>query len=73
MLIVYTFGIEYVLPAHITDMNLSGNTLSIDYTIPLILNSGSAVRPFQRWFVIKLAKIEAISAVFNYNVTYNKR
>lgn len=72
IMIVYTFATEYVSPAYILDMNLSGNTLTVDYTIPLILEAGSAVKPFQRWFVIKLDKLEVTSAVFNYYATYYK-
>jgi hypothetical protein len=72
MLIVYTFGTEYVLPAYILDMNLSDNELAIDYTIPQYLEAGSAATPFQRWFVIKLDKLEITTAVFKNKLTYYK-
>jgi hypothetical protein len=72
MLIVYTFGTEYILPAYILDMNLSGNELAIDYTIPQYLEAGSAGTPFQRWFVIKLNKLEITTAVFENKLTYYK-
>lgn len=64
MLIVYTFAIEYVLPAKITKMALMEKTLTINYKINQISGTGSAVRPFQRWFVVKLDKLDISNAMF---------
>lgn len=64
MLIVYTFLTEYVLPAKITNMTLNGETLTIEFSFDLIKGTGSAVRPFQRWFVIKLDNLNISSVVF---------
>ncbi|MGN1103689.1 MAG: hypothetical protein ACI4QI_02320 [Candidatus Coproplasma sp.] len=70
MIIVYTFAAQYVLPAFILDMNINGETLTVDYTIPLYPNAGSATQPFQRWFVLILDKSEITSVGFNEKTTY---
>ena len=67
MVVVYTFGTEYVLPATITNMTLTNATLTINYQIQLIPGAGSAVRPFQRWFVVKLDKMDISSVQFEEN------
>lgn len=74
MLIVYTFSIAYVLPAKITKMLLSDETLTIDYSVELIAGTGSMVKPFQRWFVVKLDKLNISTVKFEsyYEYTYKK-
>ena len=64
MLIVYTFSAEYVRPAKISGMHLDGDVLTVEYEIDLIPETGSAVKPFQRWFILKLDKIEFSSVNF---------
>lgn len=64
MLVVYTFPTEYLLPANITNMTLNNEILTIEYSIALIDGAGSAVKPFQRWFVVKLDKLNISSVVF---------
>lgn len=64
MIIVYTFGIEYVLPAKIKKMTLSDKTLTVNYKIQTIPGTGSACQPFQRWFVIKMDKLDISSVQF---------
>ena len=61
MLLVYTFTTEYVLPAKIADVELNDKTLTVNYNIQLITGAGSARRPFQRWFIVKLNKLDIIS------------
>ncbi len=64
MIIVYTFTIEYILPAKIKSINLVDGNLKIDYEIELIQGVGSACQPFQRWFVIKIDKLDVSSVTF---------
>lgn len=64
MIIVYTFTIEYILPARIKSIILVDETLKINYEIKLIQGAGSACQPFQRWFVIKMDKLEVSSVTF---------
>ena len=64
MIIVYTFGSEYVLPATITNMKLKNKILTVDFKIQTIHGTGSAVIPYQRWFVIKLKKLNISSVQF---------
>ena len=64
MLIVYTFSTEYVLPAKISKMQLDGDVLTVEYEIELIPGTGSATSPFQRWFILKLDKIDCASVNF---------
>ena len=64
MLIVYTFSIEYVRPAKISKMHLDGDVLTVEYEIELIPGTGNAVSPFQRWFILKLDKINFSSVNF---------
>lgn len=64
MIIVYTFGIEYILPAKINKMALSKKILTINYKIQTKPGTGSACQPFQRWFVIKLDKLDISSVQF---------
>ena len=60
MLLVYTFTTEYVLPAKIADMELNDKTLTVNYNIQLVMGAGSARRPFQRWFIVKLNKLDIL-------------
>lgn len=64
MLIVYTFSTEYVRPAKLTGLQFSGGVLTVNYKINLIPGTGSAVKPFQRWFVLKLDKLGLSSVNF---------
>lgn len=61
MLLVYTFTTEYVLPAKIADIELRDKALTLNYDIQLITGVGSARRPFQRWFIVKLNKLDILS------------
>lgn len=61
MLVVYTFATEYVLPAKIANVELTDRTLTVNYNIELIARAGSARRPFQRWFIVKLDKLDITS------------
>lgn len=63
-LIVYTFAAEYVLPAKIVTMYLNDDVLTVEYEIELIPETGSAVKPFQRWFILKLDKTDFSSVNF---------
>jgi len=58
MIIVCTFGIEYVHPFNIYNIELSNGILEIKYSIQLIRGTGSAVPPYQRWVAVKLDKLD---------------
>ncbi len=70
MVIVYTLRIEYRNPAELRSVSLDGETLKITYGIELIPHTGSACQPFQRWFVIKMNKLDISSVTFSEQYVY---
>lgn len=64
MLVVYTFSIEYILPAYIDSISLNGTTLTVNCKIKHIQGAGTACQPYQRWFIVKLDKLDIDSVVF---------
>lgn len=70
MLIVYTFAIEYVLPAKIANVELNDKTLTVNYNIELTRGELSARAPYQRWFIVKLDKLDITSVKSSVSIVY---
>lgn len=67
MLVVYTFTAEYVHPIGLTGAVLDGEDLRLEGTIELVMNTGSACQPYQRWVVVRLDKLSVSSVSFQIN------
>ncbi|MBQ8432319.1 MAG: hypothetical protein IJX28_05500 [Clostridia bacterium] len=64
MLVIYTFSTEYHRENRITDLELADGVLRITYEMEKKYGVGDASMPYQRWFVVKLDKLEVSSVVF---------
>lgn len=67
MLVVYTFTAEYVHPIGLTGVVIDGEDLRLEGTIELVMNTGSACQPYQRWVVVRLDKLSVSSVSFQIN------
>ena len=67
MLVVYTFTAEYVHPIELTGVVIDGEDLRLEGTIELVMNTGSACQPYQRWVVVRLDKLSVSSVSFQIN------
>ena len=63
----YTFTAEYVHPIELTGAVLDGEDLRLEGTIELVMNTGSACQPYQRWVVVRLDKLSVSSVSFQIN------
>lgn len=67
MLIVYTFSDEYVLKRMLIKTEIKNDCLNIAYgleKLPVKENYGSVCQPYQRWFVVKMDKLDVETVVF---------
>lgn len=64
MLIVYTFTTVYHRSCSLTKLKLKDETLTIGYKIPTMVGVGDASKPYQRFFVVKLDKLDLNAAEF---------
>lgn len=64
MLVVYTFSTEYHRSNTIESIIVENDVLKITYQMEKKQGVGDASMPYQRWFVVKLEKLDVNSAVF---------
>ena len=72
MLIVYTFGDEYVLKRMLIKTEIKNDCLNIAYgleKLPVKENYGAVCQPYQRWFVVKMDKLDVETVVFEENMS----
>lgn len=66
MLIIYTFTTIYHRKNSITNLKVNNQILTISYKMASQkYGVGDVSRPFQRWFVVKLDKLDITSVEFN--------
>ncbi len=64
MLIVYTFGTIYHRNNNLVSLEVKEDVLNITYKMDKKSGVGDASQPYQRWFVVRLDKLDVDSVVF---------
>ena len=64
MLVVYTFITIYHRKNYIKNIDVKNSILKITYKMEKKPGVGDASQPYQRWFVVKLDKLDVNSVVF---------
>ena len=64
MLVVYTFETIYHRNNNLVSSDINGDVLNITYEMEKKLGVGDASEPYQRWFVVRLDKLDVGSVVF---------
>jgi len=64
MLVVYTFETIYHRNNNLVGSDINGDVLSITYEMEKKSGIGDASEPYQRWFVVRLDKLDVDSVVF---------
>ncbi len=64
MLVVYTFITIYHRKNYIKNIDVKNSVLKITYEMEKKPGVGDASQPYQRWFVVKLDKLDVNSVVF---------
>lgn len=64
MIIVHTFTTTYHRDNNITNLELEDDILKIGYKMGKKYGVGDASRPYQRWFVVKMDKVDVNTVEF---------
>ena len=64
MLVIYTFVTVYHRNNSLVRLEVNEDVLKITYTMEKKLGIGDASQPYQRWFVVRLDKLDVDSVVF---------
>ena len=64
MLVVYTFETIYHRDNHLVSLEADEDVLNITYKMEKKNGVGDASQPYQRWFVVRLDKLDVDSVVF---------
>lgn len=64
MLVVYTFETIYHRNINLVSLEVNEDVLSITYKMEKKSGVGDASQPYQRWFVVRLDKLDVDSVVF---------
>ena len=64
MLVIYTFVDIYKRDIRLKTLSVEENTLEIEYQMEKKYFVGDACKPYQRWFVVRLDKLDVDAAVF---------